>query len=69
MSELLVERGLVVDASSIGRWAQAYAPELKKRCRLHLKITNKRYRIDETYIKVKGEDRYLYGPVDSWRDD
>jgi transposase-like protein len=39
---------------------QAYAPELNKRCRAHLKPTHKSYRIDETYIKVKGEDRYLY---------
>ena len=44
---------------------QAYAPELNKRCRQHLKSTNKSYRIDETYIKVKGKDRYLYRAVDS----
>jgi transposase, IS6 family len=49
---------------------QAYAPELNKRCRPHLKPTNKSYRtdetyIDETYIKVKGEDKYLYRAVDS----
>jgi len=44
---------------------QAYAPELNKRCRLHLKPTNKSYRTDETYIKVKGEDKFLYRAVDS----
>ena len=65
VSELLAERGLPVDASGIWRWVQAYAPELNKRCRPHLKSTNKSYRIDETYIKVKGEDRYLYRAVDS----
>ena len=53
------------DASCIWRWVQAYAPELNKRCRPHLKPTNKSYRIDETYIKVKGEDKYLYRAVDS----
>ena len=42
-----------------------YAPELNKRCRPHLKPTNKSYRTDETYIKVKGEDKYLYRAVDS----
>ena len=47
------------------RWVQAYAPELNKRCRPHLKPTNKSYRIDETYIKVKGEDKYLYRAIDS----
>jgi transposase, IS6 family len=39
-------------------------PELNKRCRPYLKLTNKSYRIDETYIKVKGEDKYLYRALD-----
>jgi transposase-like protein len=65
VSELLAERGFIVDASCIWRWVQAFAPELNKRCRPHLKTTNKSYRIDETYIKVKGEGRYLYRAVDS----
>ena len=54
VSEILTERGLFIDASCIWRWVQAYAPELDKRCRPHLKATNKSYRLDETYIKVKG---------------
>ena len=37
VSEILAERGLFVDASCIWRWVQAYAPELDKRCRPHLK--------------------------------
>src|SRR5260370_17510516 len=53
VSELVAERGVEIDASCIWRWVQAYAPELNKRCRPHLKPTNKSYRIDETYIKVK----------------
>jgi transposase-like protein len=52
VAELVAERGIEVDASCIWRWVQAYAPELNKRCRPHLKPTNKSYRIDETYIKV-----------------
>ena len=59
VSELVAERGVEVDASCIWRWVQAYAPELNKRCRPHLKPTNKSYRIDETYIRVKGDDKYL----------
>jgi IS6 family transposase len=43
----------------------SYAPELNKGCRSHLKPVDKSYRIDETYIKVKGEDKYLYRAVDS----
>src|ERR687890_378713 len=65
VSEMLTERGLFIDASCIWRWVQAYAPEIDKRCRPHLKSTNKSYRVDETYIKVKGKDRYLYRAVDS----
>ncbi len=65
MSELLAERGLAVDASCIWRWVQAYAAELSKRCRPHLKANRKSYRVDETYIKVKGEEKYLYRAVDS----
>src|SRR5947207_7469579 len=65
VAELLAERGVEVDPSCIWRWVQAYAQELDKRCRPHLKSTNKSYRTDETYIKVKGEDKYLYRAVDS----
>jgi transposase, IS6 family len=65
VAEILSERGLCIDASCIWRWVQAYAPELNKRCRPHLKATNRSYRVDETYIKVKGQDRYLYRAVDS----
>ena len=65
VSEILSERGLFVDSSCIWRWVQAYAPELDKRCRPHVKTTNKSYRVDETYVKVKGKERYLYRAVDS----
>ena len=65
VAELLAERGLEVDASCVWRWVQAYSCELNKRCRPHLKRTNKSYRVDETYIKVKGQDKYLYRAVDS----
>ncbi len=38
---------------------------MDKRCRRHLKPTNKSWRLDETYIRVKGRDRFLYRAVDS----
>jgi transposase, IS6 family len=63
VAEVLAERGLAVDASCIWCWVQAYAAELNKRCRPHLKATNKSYRVDETYIKVKGQEKYLYRAV------
>ena len=49
-AELLAERGVEVDPSCIWRWVQAYAPELNKRCRAHLKPTNKKL--------PHGRDRY-----------
>jgi transposase-like protein len=65
VSELLSERGLTVDASCVWRWVQAYAAEMNRRCRPHLKATNKSYRVDETYVKVKAQEKYLYRAVDS----
>jgi transposase-like protein len=65
LSEMMRERGVEVDHSTLSRWVQKYAPELDKRCRPHLKPTNDSWRVDETYIKVKGEDKYLYRAVDS----
>jgi len=44
---------------------QDYAPELEKRCRPHLKMTNDSWRVDETYVKVKKVWMYLYRAVDS----
>ncbi len=65
LEEMMAERGLGVDHTTIYRWVQKYAPELEKRCKPHLKMTNDSWRADETYIKVKGEWMYLYRAVDS----
>jgi len=65
VEEMMAERGLSVDHTTIYRWVQCYAPELEKRCRPHLKTTNDSWRVDETYVKVKGIWMYLYRAVDS----
>ena len=62
---MVLERGVKVDHTTIYRWVQAYSPELDKRCRPYLKPTNDSWRIDETYVKVKGVWKYLYRAVDS----
>src|SRR6266566_4791799 len=54
VEELLSERGLPADHTTIWRWVQCYAPALNKRCRRELKPTNCSWRVDETYIRVKG---------------
>ena len=61
----MLERGLEVDHSTINRWVLHYSPELDQRCRPHLKLTNDSWRVDETYVKVKKQWKYLYLAVDS----
>jgi IS6 family transposase len=65
VEELLVERGLGADHTTIWRWVQRYGPELDQRLRRHLKSTNKSWRVDETYVQVKGRWCYLYRAIDS----
>ncbi len=64
LTEMMRERGLSVDHSTLFRWVQTYAPEINKRMRPHLKMTGTSYRVDETYIKVGRECKYLYRAVD-----
>src|SRR5437762_9637018 len=65
VEELLAERGIAVDHVTLWRWVQRYAPELARCLRKHLKATNDSWRVDETYVRVKGQWRYLYRAVDS----
>ena len=65
LEEMMRERGLCVDHTTIYRWVQRYAPEIDKRCRPFLRRTTDSYRIDETYVRVGGAWHYLYRGVDS----
>ena len=62
---MLLDRGVEVDHTTIFRWTQAYAAELEKRIRPHRRMSNGSWRVDETYVKVKGRWVYLYRAVDS----
>ena len=62
---MLADRGVNVDHTTIYRWIQAYAPEIDKQIRPHLRLSNGSWRVDETYVKVKGRWMYLYRAVDS----
>lgn len=65
LAEMMVERGLSIDHSTIYRWVMAYSTELFQRCRKHLRPTTDSWRVDETYIKVKGKWKYLYRAIDN----
>src|ERR671917_2524461 len=62
---MMGERGLSVDHTTVWRWVQRYAPEINKRMRPYLKMSGTSYRLDETYVKVGTEWKYLYRAVDS----
>ena len=64
LEEMMQERGVFVDHSSINRWAIRFLPLLEKVFRKHKRPAGVSWRMDETYIKVKGQWKYLYRAVD-----
>ena len=62
--EIMAERGVPVAHTTIMRWVHEYAPELDKRTRPHLRQTGDSWKVDESYVKVKGRWMYLYRAVD-----
>ncbi|PFK07427.1 IS6 family transposase, partial [Bacillus cereus] len=52
--EMMEEHGLTLAHTTIMRWVHRYGADLDKRIRRYLKKTNYSWRVDETYIKVKG---------------
>jgi transposase-like protein len=64
IEELMVERGVEVDHATLNRWVVKFAPLLSKNARLHKAPVGKSWRLDETYIRVRGAWKYLYRAVD-----
>lgn len=64
LAEMMTERGFNLAHTTIYRWVMAYAPEINKRCRQHLKTTTDSWKVDETYIKIQGKWKYLYRAID-----
>lgn len=52
LSEIMQERGLSVDHSTIFRWVKRFSPVLNRNLRKHLRLTNDSWRMDETYLKL-----------------
>jgi transposase-like protein len=64
LEEMVAERGIAVDHSTVHRWAIKLLPVLEKAFRRHKRPVGKSWRMDETYIRIKGEWKYLYRAVD-----
>ena len=65
IEEMMAERGVVVDHSTLHRWVIRLVPLLDKAFRRRKRTVGCRWRMDETYIKIKGQWKYLYRAVDT----
>jgi len=65
LEEIMAERGIVLDHSTLHRWVIRLVPLLDKAFRRHKRTIGQRWRMDETYIKIKGQWKYLYRAVDT----
>ena len=65
LEEMMTERGLSLDHSTIARWVLRYAPVLNERIRSSMRPPNRSWRVDETYVRVAGKWTYLYRAIDS----
>jgi transposase-like protein len=66
VAELLAERGVYVDASTVFDWVQHFAPLYQEAARPHRKRVRGKWSIDETYVKVAGVPCYVFRALDEW---
>ena len=64
LEEIMTERGVTVDHATLHRWVLKYAPEIEKQFRARKRPIGTSWRLDETYVRVKGQWKYLYRAVD-----
>src|SRR5215471_10821260 len=63
--DLMAERGVTVVHTTVLRWVQRFVPAFEKMWKKYARPVGSSWRVDETYIKVKGQWRYLYRAVDN----
>jgi transposase-like protein len=68
LEEMMAERGISVDHATVHRWVVRYSPELLERFNLRKRSVSRKWHVDETYIKVRGQWKYLYRAIDSHGD-
>ena len=64
LEEMMAERGAAGDHSTLNRWVLKYAPEVEKQFRKRKRPAGTSWRMDETYVRVKGQWKYFYRAVD-----
>ena len=64
LEEMMQERGVAVDHSTLTRWVIKYAPQVEKQFHRQQRPVGRSWRMDETYVRIKGEWKYLYRAVD-----
>ena len=65
LEEMMAERGISVDHATVHRWVIRYSPELLERFNRRKRSVSRKWHLDETYIKVRGQWKYLYRAIDS----
>ncbi|KAB2765989.1 IS6 family transposase [Brucella anthropi] len=65
LKEMMAERGIALDHSTVHRWVLHFSPKLLERFHWRKRQVTRKWNLDETYIKVKGEWLYLYRAIDS----
>lgn len=66
IEEMMGERGFEIDHATLNRWVLHYAPLLEQKAKKYKRPVHGSWRMDETYIKIKGNWRYLYRAVDKF---
>ena len=66
LEEIMTERGVRIDHATLNRWVVKYSPDIAKMAQIRKHSTAGSWRMDETYIKVKGKWTYLYRAVDKY---